>query len=214
MTINTQIIKAMEERYAVKGFDSSRRISDDDINTILEAMRLSPSSFGLQPWKFFIIESDEVKKQLGDAAPLNRPKLESASHILIFARRTSMQQSYVDQYFDLMKTLRNQSDEDVKQFYDMVSGKVASMPQDVLNVWTSRQVYIALGSAIMSAALLGVDGCPMEGIDPPAFDKILGLEGSEYATTVGLSLGYRSSSDPFANFAKVRFAKDDVIQVV
>ena len=107
--------------------------------------------------------------------------------------------------------MRNQTDDDIKLFYDMVSKKASSMPNEALNTWTSRQVYIALGAAILSAALLGVDTCPMEGIAPAAFDKLIGIEGTEYTSTVALALGYRSDDDPFAKFPRVRFAKEQVI---
>lgn len=214
MVVHHEIIEALQWRYGVKEFDNNRRIHEDDLSVILESMRLSPSAFGLQPWKFYNIESEIVKEQLGKAAPHNKIKIESASCVLVLARRRSISNEYIDHYFAKMQQLRNQTESDTKQFYDIVTQKVTSMTSEELNDWTARQVYIALSSATMSAALLKIDACPMEGIDPVAFDDILNLTNTDYATTVGLTLGYRSPQDKYSSFKKIRFNKDEVFQYV
>jgi len=210
----SDVIRQMEWRYATKQFDDTATIPQEQLDTIIEAMRLAPSSFGFQPWRFFVIESDAVKESLGNAAPMNKSKIDGASHFLILARMKTVSQEYIDNYIELMRTTRGQSKEAVNGFHQMVSAKVASMSEAAQDAWTARQVYVALGSAISAAAMIGVDSCPMEGIDPEAFDKILGLEDSDYTTTVGLALGRRDESDAFATLQKIRFAKDDVVQVV
>lgn len=214
MTTPEDLISTMNWRYGVKAFDPMRKVSDIDVEAILETMRLSPSSFGLQPWKFFVVESEEIRRRFAEAVPLNKAKFEDASHLIILARLNSLSQEYVDQYFDLVKMIRNQTDDDVKMFYDMLSSRAATMPDAALNTWTSKQVYIALGNGIMSAALLGIDASPMEGINPELFDEILGLSETEYSSTVALALGYRSAGDPVSKLPKVRFPKEHVTRVI
>lgn len=209
-----EIIDRMNWRYAAKKFAPDAKVPEDVMDAILESLRLSPSSFGLQPWRFFVVQSPDVRRLLGDAAPLNRGKIESASHVIVLARLKHVSQEYIDRYVEDLRVTRGQSYEKVAKFHEMVSKKLASMSAEQHSVWTARQLYVALGTALTAAALLGVDTCPMEGIDPLAFDRILGLKGSDYTTTVGLALGYRADDDPYATLPKVRFSRSEVIEFV
>lgn len=208
------LVHQLRWRYGVKVFDPDRTLTDPEEEAILESLRLAPSSFGLQPWTFIRVESREMRETLAEVAPHNRAKIMDCSMLLVLARMRSIPSDYVDRYFDAMCEARGVSREDISAFSTMVSGSVASMTPDAIDAWTARQLYVALGSAVTTAAAIGIDACPMEGIDPAAFDKALSLDGTLYASTVGLAVGHRSPSDPYASLAKVRFERDQVFQTI
>jgi len=134
-----QYLAQMNWRYAVKEFDGSKAVPQESFDAIMEAVRLSPSSFGFQPWRFIVVESDEMKKALGEAAPNNQAKIVDASHLLVFTHLKTVSQEYIDNYVESMKTQRNQSDEDVADFHKMVSGMIPSMPKEAQEAWTAKQ---------------------------------------------------------------------------
>lgn len=211
--INNHIEVQLNWRQAVKSFDNKKSIPTKDFQTIIESIRLSPSSMGLQPWKLLVIKSNEVKQKLANTTPANRTKFETAPCILIFARLNQLTPEYINRHIDFVKQVRMQTEDDVAPLYRMLSSKLKLAKGD-FNNWTSKQTYIALGSGIMSAALLHIDTCPMEGINAAAFDEILGLSDSPYSTTVALALGYRSQNAPGAQLRKVRYSENQIVQMI
>jgi nitroreductase len=205
------LVQQLRWRCAAKEFDSSRNISADDWRALEESLLLTPSSFGLQPWRFIVITDPATRQKL---VPISwgQRQIADASHLVVFAIRKNLGIGDVDRYLARIAEVRGVSVESLKGFRDMLAGFVGQpASQFNVNEWAARQVYIALGNFMTSAALLGIDSCPMEGIEPSKYDEILGLTAQGYATVVVAAAGYRSAGDKYASLPKVRFAPDQVI---
>ena len=159
-------------RYATKKFDSSRKVTDTDLDTLLEAIRLTPTSFGMQPYHFYVVSSQEVKDKI-HAAACNQPQICTASHVIVFAARSDLPENK-EEFFTLLSGGNPEVRAHLKGYEDMVAGFVASKadPADAL-AWSARQAYIAQGFAMAALAELEIDSCPMEGFDPAAVGQIL-----------------------------------------
>lgn len=201
-------------RYATKLFDQHKKIPAADLQVLTESLRLSASSFGLQPWYFVVAQSDEMKAKLSLAAPMNKAKFETASHIVVLAHKKVITPEYVDSYIQVMSDTRGVPPDTLQGFRDTMVNKVQGMSAEALAHWTARQTYIAMGSLLTAAALLGIDTCAMEGIDTAKFDQILGLAESGHGALAAVALGYRAPEDTLQQAKKVRFASDRVIQII
>lgn len=210
-TQNQIIESSLDWRYAVKKFDPSRKISDEDWKTLTQSLLKSPSSYGLQPWKFLVIENPKLREDL-KASSFNQTQVTDASHIVVFVTRDSVENADVRRYIDRIATVRDIPKESLKGFEDMMTQTLVSMKSEVALQWTQRQAYIAMGFLLETAAILKIDATPMEGLQPAAYDKILGLEESGYKTVAVVALGYRHQDDSFQKLRKVRFEESDVIQ--
>lgn len=207
--MNSQIQSALEWRYATKLFNPEKKISDADLNLLLEAVRLAPSSFGLQPWKVYVVTNKEVREKL-KAAAWNQPQVTNASHVLVFAARKNMDEAYVNSYINDIVQTRGQKEADLQVYKKMILGSASALTPEQIQVWNSRQPYIALGMLLETAALMKIDACPMEGFDKTKFDTILGLDKTDYTSVVMATVGYRSDTDIHASEKKVRFASKDI----
>jgi len=206
----SQLIESYQWRYAVKRFDPSNTIDAGTWSAIEKSLVLTPSSFGLQPWKFLVVHSPEIKAKL-PAISWNQTQPGDCSHMVVFAARKTVDESYVDAFIAKSAETRGVAAEALVGYRNVILGFLKNTTGRHL-AWSSNQAYIALGQLMASAAVLGVDACPMEGIVPSEYDKLLGLEGSDYTTVVGCALGYRHPEDHYASMAKVRFDGTDVIQ--
>ena len=209
---NLKLIEALNWRYAVKKFDSTKKISDPDWATLEDSLWLSASSFGLQPWKFLVVQTPKLRQQLR-AASWNQGQVEEASHFVVFLAKTSMEESYVADFMQTVSDVRSTPVESFAGYQKAINGFVSAVPKDLIVHWNTRQTYLALGNLMTSAALLGIDTCPMEGMDPRQYDKILGL-GVDYATVCACALGYRSVDDKYSATPKVRFPKSAVFEYI
>lgn len=207
------LLSALRFRYATKAFDPSRVISEADWSAIEESLVLTPSSFGLQPWKFIVVNNPEVREKL-KAASWGQPQLTDASHIVVMAARTDLTQADIDSWIARLSEIQGTPAEALAGLAGMISSFSGAMTPADKQAWNTRQVYIALGQLMTSAAVLGIDSCPLEGISPSDYDQILGLKDSGYATAVACALGYRSADDKYAAMPKARFAAEKVIQHV
>jgi nitroreductase len=213
-TSENQLLEALHWRYATKVFDPNRKIPTATWNTLQEALVLSASSFGLQPYQFIVINDPSIRAKLMSHAWGQRQVVD-ASHFVVFAGRTAMTDAEVDRFLGRIVEVRGGTREALGSYRQMMAGSLlgddakARIPQ-----WTARQCYIALGNLLTSAALLGVDACPMEGFVPAEFDKILDLPAQGYAAVVACALGYRSAADKYASLPKVRFPTSELIQTV
>lgn len=207
-----QIVKALQWRYAVQSFDLSKRVNEGDLKTILESGRLAPSSFGLEPWKFIVVENPEIRERLQSVA-YGQPKVMESSHLVIIARRTDVREHIVGERIERTAKIQGQDREELAGFKEMLDGVIANRDDAALDVWNSRQAYIALGMMMETASLLGIDNAAMEGFDPKGVDEVLGLSGKNLTATVMLSLGYRGT-DVSADRPKVRRAFDEVVEFV
>ncbi len=207
------LVQQLEWRYATKQFDPQRKIAADAWSALEQSLILTPSSYGMQPWKFMILSRDaELREQLVGCSWGQRQVADS-SHYVVFTVRTEMTAADLDLYMDRIAEVRNMDKSAANPLKKMIEGGVVrGMTATQQHEWASRQAYIALGNFMTSAALLGIDTCPMEGIDPSKYDDILGLKGSGYATCVGCAAGYRLETDKYAQLAKVRYTAQQVIE--
>ncbi len=191
----------LEWRYAAKKFDTTKKVSDDDMNKILEAIRLTPTSFGMQPYHFYVVTNQE-KKDAIQAASWNQPQVGTSSHLIVMCARNDLM-TVKDEYFDAMSGGNAEVRANLKGFEDMVTGFIPhSSPE-----WAKKQVYIAQGFALAACAELQIDSCPMEGFDASAVAKILDVP-SNLDVAVMIPVGYRAVDEhPRPKF---RFAKEKV----
>ena len=206
---NETIVRQLNWRYAVKKFDSDRKIQAPDWKTLEQSLVLSPSSYGLQPWKFVVVENPDVRAKLRVAA-YNQSQITDASHLVVFAHRVGFGVGDIDRHLERVARVRNLEIESLAGYRNAMLGSV-QRPQEQTDAWTSRQVYIALGNFLATAALLGIDACPMEGFDAAQFDQILGLTEQGYHAQVVATAGYRAEDDAYAKLPKVRYSPEDVI---
>jgi len=209
-TTSSQLISALEWRYATKLFDT-KKLPIATWSALEKSLQLAPSSYGLQPWKFVVVENPEIRAKLRPVS-WNQSQVTDASHLVVFSRRTEMTEKDVQDFFNLIVSERKVEAEKIEAYRQMmISGVVKGKDAAAQKEWAARQVYIALGQFMAAAAVMGVDTCALEGIDPAAYDDILGLKGSGYETVVACAAGYRSAEDKYAAMKKVRFPLGRVI---
>lgn len=209
----TELLAALQFRYATKQFDASRVIAADVWETLERSLVLTPSSFGLQPWKFIVVRDPAIRARLLPES-WNQPQVTDASHFVVLAARTDLTEADIDAWMDCLAKAQGKSIEAVAPLKGMIEGFAERMSREERQAWNIRQVYLALGQLMTAAAVLGIDTCPMEGISASSYDRVLGLEGSGYATAVACALGYRSADDKYAMAPKARFEKERVIKSI
>lgn len=190
-------------RYATKKFDASKKISIEDFEMLKEAIQLSTSSYGLQPYKILIIENPEVRAQIQPAA-WGQTQIVDASHLLVFANITNFGETEIDNYINLMAETRGISVESVKGYADFMKMKITGLPEEQRNIWTSKQTYLALANLMNAAAELKIDVTPMEGFEPEKVNEILGLPAKGLNASLLATIGYRHEDDATQHYAKVR----------
>jgi nitroreductase len=206
-----ELIQTQEWRYATKVFDTARKVPAETWAALERSLILSPSSFGLQPWKFLVIQDPAVRAQL-KAASWGQGQVEDASHLVVFLAKETLTVADIDHYVARVAEVRGQAPEALAPYREMMIGTLVKGPRAAtIDSWAARQAYIALGNFMTSAALLGVDTCPMEGFDAAQYDAILGLAGSGYHSIVACPAGYRAAEDKYAALPKVRFPQDEVL---
>ncbi len=211
MTIDAdQLLAALRWRYATKRFDPTKKIPAPIWDALEESLVLTPSSFGLQPWKFLVVMDPNVRANLAPES-WNQPQVTEASHYVVLTTRTDLTATDIDAWMNRMMEVQGSSEQAVAPLKGMIEGFVQAMAPEARHAWNIRQTYIALGQLMASAALLGIDACPMEGISMAGYDHVLGLEASGYATTVACALGYRAADDKYAGIAKGRFDRSRVV---
>jgi len=209
---NQQLLDALNWRYATKRFDANKKIPADTWQTLERALILTPTSYGLQPYKF-IVMTDLGKRAELLAHSWNQHQVVDCSHFVVLTARTEMKKTDVDKLITRISSVRGVPSESMTPYWNMMISDVVNGPRGkAAHEWATRQTYIALGNLMTCAAVLGIDACPMEGLVPSEYDRILGLTGSGYATVVACALGYRSENDKYAALPKVRFEVNDLIQ--
>lgn len=202
-----KLIDDLKWRYATKKF-SNKRVSNDDLETIVEAINLSASSIGIQPYRLFVIEDQALKKELGEGS-FNLQIAES-SHLLVFAAFDSISQETIDNYLQLIARERGIPLAELSDLKNKISGHLLARTDDENFSWSSKQAYIGLGTGLIAAANLKIDATPMEGFDAEKFDRLLGLKEKNLKSVVLLALGYRDEeNDHFAKLKKVRISKQE-----
>lgn len=202
-------IETLNWRYATKKFDPSKKVSEEDIEKLLEAIRLSASSYGLQPYEIFVIKNAELRNKLQSAA-FGQPQITDASHLLVFANLAEIDKSYIDEYLDNIAETRTTKRKDLAGFEQMLDNSVLKFSPEEKNQWAANQTYIALGNLLSAAANFKIDTCPMEGFEADKFDEILGLKEKGLTTAVVATIGYRSEEDQLQHAVKVRKRKEEL----
>jgi len=206
-----QVLNSQQWRYAVKKFDSSKKIDSKTWNILEQSLILTPSSYGLQPWKFHVITNQQLKEQLTQHS-WKQKQVEECSHLAVFTIKKQIDEKYIQEYINSIVETRNTPPESLEGYKKMMSMDLVSGARSQwIKEWAARQAYIALGNFMTTAALLGVDTCPMEGIIPDEYDKLLNITATDYQTVVACPAGYRSAEDKYQNAKKVRFNKNKII---
>jgi nitroreductase len=205
-----QLLEQLNWRYATKQFDPNRKISAADWATLEDALTLTASSGGLQPLKFIVVTDPAMRAKLSPAS-YGQPQITAASHLVVFAARDNMTEADVDKFIQRIAEVRKVPVESLAQYRGMlVGGIVQAQDEPARKAWARNQAYIALGNFLASAAMLGIDACPMEGFDRNQYDEILGLKAKGYASAVIATVGYRSAEDKYSAAPKVRFSKEQL----
>jgi nitroreductase len=205
------VIDSLEWRYAVKAYDKSKKVSEADLKVLEDSILLAPSSFGIQPYKVLVISDPAVRERLKPAA-YSQPAITDASHLIVFAFKKTLTDDDVDQFVGRIAEVRDQTRESLKGLETAVSGTVTKAVEGgYVDTWNSRQVYIALGFLLETAALLNIDATPMEGFDSSQLDDVLGL--TDYSAVAIAAIGYRDAEkDWLAPLPKVRKPKSELIE--
>lgn len=201
-------LDALQWRYATKRM-TGETISDESLKTILEAIRLAPTSLGLQPFSVFVVSNKELKEKLAPAA-YNQPQITESSHLLVFAVKKDISPEYITEYLQNIAHTRGVEVESLSGFRSMIEGFVSGNSAHIES-WTAKQAYIALGFALAAAALEKVDATPMEGFSPDAVDEVLGLREEGFRSSCLLALGKRNAGEDYlATAVKVRKSEKDL----
>ncbi len=203
------ITEALNWRYATKKFDPTKKINENDLDNILEALRLSPSSYGLQPWKFILVNNREVREKIR-AIGYDQSQITEASQIIIFANKKNIDDNLVDEYIKFVSDEKKVSIEKLQGLTSMMKGSFAGKSADDLRSWAACQLYLSVGVLLTSCAVSGIDACPMEGFDRVKLDELLGLTALNLESKVIVAMGYRSLEDDSAGKTKIRFERKEV----
>ena len=208
----SQVLDQLRWRYATKNFDPARKISEEDWSALEDVVVLTPSSYGLQPWKFFVITDQHLKDSLVPAS-YNQRQVSDCSHLLVMAVPTKVTEEDVDKLIAATAEARGIDPEDLDGYRNLMIGDIVTgaRSRDAVG-WAKLQSYIALGNFMTAAALVGIDTCPMEGFIPTSYDEALDLDQKGLTTAVLCPAGYRLDDDKYATLPKVRYAKEDVVE--
>ncbi len=207
-----QLLHALQWRYATKAFDAAKKIPADVWHALEQSLVLTPTSYGLQPYKFLVVQ-DAAKRTELLAHSWHQKQVVECSHYVVFLARTEMKEADVDRFMKRTMEVRQLPEGALDRYRHMIiSDVVHGARGKIAHEWATRQAYIALGNLMTCAAILSVDTCPMEGLDPTKYDQVLNLYGSGYATVVACALGYRAANCKYANMPKVRYEAKDLVQ--
>lgn len=208
-----EILKALNWRYATKIFDPNKNVSEEDIHTILESARLSPSSNGVEMWKFIVVEDKKLRLKIRDAG-YDQPKITDASYLIVITYRTDSIKTLTKERIERTAKIQNENPDNLIGLKTMLDNSVAQKVKDgSLESWIRAQAYIPLGIMIETTALLGIDGGPMEGFQPEKVDEILNLKEKNLKSITMFAVGYRGS-DPASNHPKVRREYEEVVEFI
>ena len=211
--MNNKIIADLNWRYATKKFNPEMKISTGDFDTICESLRLVPSSYGLQPVKYIVVNDKSMREKLLPLA-YNQPQITDASHLIVICSYRNISPNMVGEHLSLMSETRNIPLEDLSKFGENMDASFAKLSAEELCEWTAKQAYISLGHIMHTCANLRIDATPMEGFNKTSFDEALDLTSKNLQSVLLLAVGYRSSEDNLARLAKVRKSTEDLFEII
>lgn len=204
------LLESLEWRYATKVFDKNKKVSDTDLADIIEAFRLTPSSFWLQPWKLVVVTDENTRKELLPNS-WNQQQIVDASHLLVLTRVENAWEKLVEDYLNNMTQTTGAKREDLKGYEDMMKWFLNGLSLEQKNAWADRQVMIASGVMMSLLAQKQIDACPIEGFDRAKYNEILSLNEKGLSSVLVLPIGYRDESDKYSSRPKIRFPKEDIL---
>lgn len=205
----SKFIENQNWRYATKKFDATKKITAEDLETLKEAIRLSISSYGLQPYKVFIIEDPAIREQLQPVS-WGQSQITEASQLVVFANYTKLDEAVIDNYIGRISQTRDIPTESVQGYGDFMKSKILGLTPEQQAVWTSKQTYLALGNLINAAAELKIDATPMEGFEPEKYNDILKLNELNLNASLVATIGYRHEEDANQHVKKVRKSTEEL----
>lgn len=198
-----ELLKNLNWRYATKKFDSSKKVSDNDLEKLKEAVQLSVSSYGLQLYKVLIIENSAIREQLKPVS-WDQSQITDASHLFIFCNYTDASSEAIDDFIKHTAQTRNLDLDRLNGYGDFIKEKIKEKTPEEKTGWLKSQTYLALGNLLNACAELKIDACPMEGFEPEAYNKILNLDVKGLNAAVIAPVGYRHKEDHTIGQLKVR----------
>ncbi|QIB67027.1 NAD(P)H-dependent oxidoreductase [Kineobactrum salinum] len=207
-----EVLEALNWRYAVQKF-SDERIGEAQLQQLLTATRMSPSSFGLQPYRLIVVASEDMRQRLLPHS-MGQEKVVHCSHLIVFAAQTAPGEQIVDHYIERFAQVRGVPVSDLQRLSDRMKKTLAARTPEQNLQWAHRQTYIALGTMLTCAALMGIDGGPMEGFEPKGYDQVLGLADLNLTASVICAIGRRDPEDAGADLPKVRFEQSEMVTMV
>ncbi len=208
---STTYLEDMNWRYATKKFDANKSLSEEVLGQMLQAVRLSASSYGLQPYKVLVLKDQELRERLQPVC-WNQSQITEASHLIVIASKKEVDEELIDSYLREVSSTRNIPLRDLEGYGSFMKTKLLDLPAATQESWTTRQAYIAVGNLLSAAAALRIDTCPMEGFDQSRVDEILGLPEKGLTTAVIIPVGYRSEADQTQYYKKVRRSEAELIE--
>ncbi|WP_016778745.1 NAD(P)H-dependent oxidoreductase [Anaerophaga thermohalophila] len=205
-----ELLNKLQWRYATKRFDKNRKLNSEQVNNLLQAANLAPSSFGLQPFAIVMVDDEKIKEKLSPAG-FNQPQITEASHLFIFAVRTDLSDKDVDEFVERIVKTRDIVKEDIADYEKTMKSSINKRTPEQRFNWAARQAYISLGFLLSAAAMQDIDACPMEGFSNERFDEILGLKEKGFSSVAMAAAGYRSPDDAYQQNRKVRKSLDEFV---
>lgn len=205
-----ELLDALKKRYATKKFDPAKKLKTSQVDTLIEAIRLTPTSYGLQLMRAVVIEDNAVREQLIPHS-YNQRQVADASHLILLCRIKDVSTAHVDQYIENISQTRGVALETLNGFKNSMNTSIEKKSEEEIEIWLSKQVYIALGNMMNACALLEIDACPMEGFKPKIYDEILGLDQLNLASVLAIPVGYRSENDHHSRAKKVRVSREEFL---
>ena len=202
-------IEHLNWRYAVKQFDASKKVSDEDLQKLIDAVQLSASSYGLQPYKILVVKDQAVKEKL-KAAGYNQSRFSDATALTLDPHQTDFDAELVDSYINHAERIKELESGALENYANLMKNSLINLPKEAKAGWSARQAYLALGNLLSAAAAHRIDACPMEGFDADAFDTILGLKDQNLHAVVVAAVGYRSDADQTQHAKKVRRPQEEL----
>jgi nitroreductase len=207
------IIDDMNWRYATKKFDKSKKISPEQFETLLEVLRLAPSSYGLQPLHYLVIENPEIRQKLR-LKSWNQAQVTDASHLIVMCSFADLSPEHIDSHVQNAAKIKGVDVSELAGYGDFVKKEIAKLSREEISTWNSKQAYIALGHVLHACAQMRIDALPMEGFEPAAYDEILQLSSRNLKATLVCAIGYRSEDDAAQHGKKVRKELADLVEIM
>ncbi len=201
---------ALNWRYATKQFDPQRKLSNEQVDSILAAGNLSATSYGLQPYQFLLIEDQSFRESLVSCC-YNQRQVVDASHLIVIAIRTDIDEVFIRDFISLTEAQRNLTAGSLTGYGDLIIKSIMSFSENARLDWAARQAYLALGTMLAACAAMHVDACPMEGFLPHEFNQRLNLTDRNLHCQLLLPVGYRAESDETQHLPKVRRPLEEMV---